>query len=325
MFSYFKEAKQKENIFSVAFYNLDNLFDIYDDPDTFDDDFTPTGEKKWTYRRYKNKLNKISEVLCRIGLEHSFAPPVLIGLAELENEEVIIDLLETTQLKQVNYDYVHYDSPDERGIDVGLLYNKKHFELLNSCQYPLYLYEENGKRDYTRDMLLVKGNLHGELVYVIVNHWPSRRSGTDKSEPKRIAAAKRVHEIINEIEEETPKPKIIIMGDFNDEPTSTSIKKHLVDARFHNPMERLKSKGEGTSVYNKDWYLFDQIIFSKNFLAEENNKNLFKYAEIYDPESIKTWKGKRKNNPHRTYIGRWHVGGYSDHFPVFAYLEKELD
>jgi len=323
MFTYFKEVKQKENVFSIAFYNIDNLFDIYDDPDTFDDDYTPKGEKKWTYRRYKNKLNKIGEVLCDIGLEHSKTPPIFVGLAELENQEVLLDLLETKHLAPYKYDYVHYDSPDERGIDVGFIYQKKYFELIDSKQYPLFLYEENGTRDYTRDMLLVKGNLHGELVYIIINHWPSRRSGTTLSEPKRIAAAERVHEIIAEIKGETPAPKIIIMGDFNDEPISPSIKNHLLNQHLYNPMESLKAKGEGTLVYNKEWYLFDQIIFTKNFLEEENDINKFKYVEIYNPEKIKTWKGKRKNSPHRTYIGKWHLGGYSDHFPVFAYFVKK--
>jgi len=325
MFSYFKESKPKDHVFSITFYNLDNLFDIYDDPDTFDDDYTPNGDKKWTYRRYKNKLNKISEVLCKIGLEHSKVPPVLIGMAELENEEVLIDLLETKHLAPINYDYVHYDSPDERGVDVSLIYQKAFFELLDSKQYPLYLFDENNVRDYTRDIIYVKGKLNGELLHIIVNHWPSRRSGEAESEKKRIAAAKRVHEIITELKQETENPKIIIMGDFNDEPYNISIKKHLVSDEFFNPMESLKDKGEGTSVYNKEWYLFDQLIFTKNFLEKKPKQNFFKYVDIYDPEKLRTWKGKRKDNPHRTYIGKWYVGGYSDHFPVYAYLEKQED
>jgi len=112
------------------------------------------------------------------------------------------------------------------------------------------------------------------------------------------------------------------MGDFNDGPMNISIKKHLVTSDFFNPMERLKSKGNGTSVYNEEWLLFDQIIFSKNFFELESNKLTFKYAAVYDAKFIKTWYGKRKNNPHRSYIGRWHQGGYSDHFPVYVYFEK---
>jgi hypothetical protein len=320
--SYFTEKGPKKNVISIAFYNLDNLFDIFDDPDTLDDDFTPIGKKKWTLRRYKNKIQKMGEVLSHIGLDYAVLPPVFIGLAELENESVIIDLVESKKLAPYNYDYVHYDSPDERGIDVGFLYQKEYFELLGSKNYPLLLFEEDGKRDYTRDMLLVKGNLLGELVHIIVNHWPSRRSGTETSEYKRITAAKRVHEIIAEVQVKTPNAKFIIMGDFNDGPMNTSIKKYLVTTDFYNPMEQLKNRGNGTLVYNDEWLLFDQIIFSKNFFEEESNKLKFKYADIFDPKFIRTWHGKRKNNPHRTYIGKWHQGGYSDHFPIFVYFEK---
>jgi predicted extracellular nuclease len=320
--SYFKKIGAKQNVFSIAFYNLDNLFDIYDDPDTLDDDFTPVGDKRWTLKRYKNKVEKISGVIANIGLDHAVMPPVFVGLAELENESVIIDLVESKNLAPHNYDYVHYDSPDERGIDVGFIYQKAHFELLDSKKNVLLLFDENGKRDYTRDILLVKGNLYGELVHIIINHWPSRRAGTKETEHKRITAAKRVHEIINEIQYETPNAHIIIMGDFNDEPLDISIKKHLVTADFYNPMESIKMKGAGSLVYNKEWLLFDQIIFSQSFFNSNIKRLNYKYATVFDPETIRTWKGKNKNNPHRTYIGKKHQGGCSDHFPVLVYFEK---
>jgi len=322
MYSYFKDNEPKDSVATVAFYNLDNLFDIFDDPETLDDDFTPTGEKKWTYKRYKNKIHKISEVIAKIGTDHSQTPPVLVGLAELENESVVSDLVNSKNLRDFHYDYVHYDSPDERGIDVALIFIKKSFEVLESKVYPLMLFEEDGERDFTRDILMVKGNLKGELVYVLVNHWPSRREGQEQSEFKRIAAAKRVHEIVADISAETEDPKIIIMGDFNDGYKSVSVRKHLVTDQFYNPMERLKATGNGSSVYNNEWFLFDQIIVSKNFLEVQPDSHKFKYASVYDPKFIKTWRGKRKNNPHRTYIGKWHQGGYSDHFPVYLYLEK---
>lgn len=327
MFSFFKEKGPKDNVVSVAFYNLDNLFDIFDDPDTLDDDYTPTGDKKWTYKRYKSKVNKMSQVISKIGIDYSPNPPVLIGLAELENESVISDLTKTKYLREHHYDYVHYDSPDERGIDVGLIFLKKEFELLSSKIYPLLLIEDDGRRDFTRDILLVKGKIKGDLVYIIVNHWPSRREGKEKSDFKRMAAAERVLEIVEEVKTETANPKIIVMGDFNDGYDCASIK-HLVKDQFYNPMERLKTTGNGSSVYNDDWYLFDQIIFSYNFLEEETKGFRFKYADVYDPKFIRTWRGRRKNKPHRTFVGGWYQGGYSDHFPVYAYLEnnnKKID
>ncbi|HIE29642.1 TPA: endonuclease, partial [Candidatus Poribacteria bacterium] len=306
----------------IAFYNTDNMFDVFDDPDTLDDDFTPTGDKKWTLRRYKNKIEKIGEVISTIGLKHAKLPPIFVGLAELENQTVLLDLVESKKLAPFNYDYVHYDSPDERGIDVGFIYQKAYFELLDSKIYPLMLFDERGKRDYTRDMLLVKGKLHGVLVYIIINHWPSRRAGTELTESKRIAAANRVHEIINEVQKETRDANIIIMGDFNDGPNDTSINNHLVTDDFYNPMQAMKDKGEGSLVYKKKWILFDQIIMSKTFFNDSVIKLKYKYADIFNPKYIRTWKGKNKDNPHRTYIGRWHQGGVSDHFPVFVYFEK---
>ncbi len=323
MFTYFDNQEPKETVYTVAFYNLDNLFDIYDDPDTLDDDFTPQGEKHWTLRRYKNKLNKISDVLVQLGVQHSQTVPVLIGLAEVENETVLIDLINTKKLAPHHYGFAHFESPDERGIDVALLYQKKYFELIDAQKHPVLLYDEHGNRDFTRDILKVKGYLNGELIYAIVNHWPSRRSGMDVSEKKRIIAAGVVHDIIDEIHRDTPDAKIIIMGDFNDGPHSISIQKHLVTDDFFNPMAYLKDKGEGTSTYNDEWFLFDQIIFSKNFLNSKPQTHVFKYADVFDPKFVRTWKGKRKNKPFRTFIGRWHQGGYSDHFPVFAYLEKK--
>lgn len=319
---YFSESGPKENIFTIAFYNLDNLFDIFDDPDTLDDDFTPTGYKKWTYKRYKNKLLKMGQVISKIGSENSKQPPVIIGVAELENESVLIDLIESKHLKNHPYDYVHYDSPDERGIDVGFIYHKEHFEYISSKQYPLIINEPEGDRDYTRDILLVKGKLKGELMHILVNHWPSRREGIKESDYKRLTAAHRVNEIVKEIQRETSNANIIVMGDFNDCYNSKSVQE-ISKKGFYNPMERLRNEGNGTSVFNNEWYLFDQILFSENFIKNTNQKLRYRYADIYDPKFIRTWRGKRKNKPFRTFIGRWHQGGYSDHFPVYAYIEHK--
>ena len=322
MFSYFKSPGKIEQAYTIAFYNLENLFDTKDYPDTLDDDFTPKGRKNWYYKRYKRKLKKLGRVMVQLGKERSFHTPAIIGVVEVENEDVLVDLVNTNNLKNENYGIVHYDSPDERGIDVALLYKKELFEVVHSETFPLYLNDENGGRDYTRDVLLVKGNLNGELVHILVNHWPSRRSGEDFTEAKRIEAAKLVTNITYKINSETDDAKIIIMGDFNDDPTSTSIKKHLVNDTFYNPMERLINTGEGTLSYKRTWHLFDQIIFSKNFISVKENKHSFKYAEVFDKHFLKEWKGKYKGNPFRTYIGKWYQGGFSDHFPVYVYLKK---
>lgn len=322
MFSYFKNEGKNNNAYTVAFYNLENLFDTIDDPTILDDDFTPKGRKHWNYKRYKNKIKKLGNVIAQLGTEKSFYSPAIIGVVEVENETVLRDLVETKALKKEHYSFVHYDSPDERGIDVALLYKKELFEFLHAETFPLYINGFNGERDYTRDVLLVKGNLNGELIHVIVNHWPSRRNGNGETEDKRIAAAELVIEIVEKVNTETEHAKIIIMGDFNDDPTSTSIKQYLVNNTFYNPMESLYAMGNGTLNHKKTWHLFDQIIFSKNFLDAALHKHSFKYAEIFDPAFLKIWKGKLKGNPFRTYIGKWYQGGFSDHFPVYVYLNK---
>ena len=306
---------------SVAFYNLENLFDTHDDPDTLDDDFTPEGRKKWNEKRYQKKLKKLGAAIAQIGQDETGSAPSLVGIAEVENFNVVNDLIQTKQLRDHQYGIVHFDSPDERGIEVALLYKKQDFELLSSDHFPVLLYDENGKRDYTRDILLISGRLKGALIYCLVNHWPSRRSGTEETQHKRIKAAQKAREIIDEILENDQEAKILIMGDFNDNPSDTSVKQYLVDDNFYNPYESLFDKGYGTASRDKEWYLFDQIIISRSFF-DEARPLVYRRAEIFDDRFLKSWKGKRKGSPFRTYIGKWHQGGYSDHFPVYLILEN---
>jgi len=321
MFSYFKSSGKINKAYTIAFYNLENLFDTTNDPTTLDDDFTPKGRKNWNLYRYKNKIRKLGNVIAQLGTQKSYYSPAIVGVVEVENKAVLNDLVASKNLKPHDYGIVHYDSPDERGIDVALLYKKELFKVLSSETFPLYLEGKNGDRDYTRDVLLVKGNLNDELIYVLVNHWPSRRSGEDETEEKRIKAAQLNTTIVEKINSETPNAKIIIMGDFNDDPSNNSIKK-LVNDTFYNPMERLINTGNGSLNYKRTWHLFDQIIFSKNFFNLEENKHTFKYAEVFDKHFLKEWKGKYKGNPFRTYVGKWYQGGFSDHFPVYVYLKK---
>lgn len=313
------EASNLNNNYTIAFYNVENLFDIYDDPDTKDDDFTPEGKKKWDEKRYQRKIKKISSVISQIGVEESGFSPAIVGLAEVENKQVVLDLIHTENLKHNNYGIVHFDSPDERGIEVAFLYRKKVFELLHSESFPLLIYDEEGERDFTRDVLLVKGKLKGKLIYFIVNHWPSRRQGTGTTEVKRIKAAELVQQIITKIKDETQDPTIILMGDFNDNPTNISVKKHLVTSDFFNPFESLFNKGFGSLIYQKKWLLFDQIILNNKFKNDSNL--LYDKAYIFGKNFLVDRKGKHKGDPFRTYIGKWHQGGFSDHFPVYVELK----
>ncbi|PWG04590.1 endonuclease/exonuclease/phosphatase family protein [Polaribacter aquimarinus] len=316
-------SKKEENTITVGFYNVENLFDTKDNPNTLDDDFTRNGKKKWGYKRYKKKIKRLSSVISQLGIHRSKLPPAIVGLVEVENAKVVSDLVNSSNLRRHHYGFVHYDSPDERGIDVALLYNKLVFELIDSETFPVYLEDEEGARDYTRDILKVSGNLKGELVHILVNHWSSRREGAKATEHKRISAAKTARSIIDDIREKELNPKIIIMGDFNDDPTSKSIKEHLVLDDFYNPMQSLLAKGNGTLTYNGNWNLFDQIIFSKSFLEKKEGDLYFKHAEVFNKKWMKVFRGKLKGSPFRTYIGKWYQGGFSDHFPVYAFLKKK--
>lgn len=316
--------KRKKSISTIAFYNVENLFHPDDDKKTFDDDFTPTGKRKWTLKRYHRKIKKLGSVISKLGMNRSRTPPIIVGLVEVESSRVVNDLANSSLLRKYKYDYVHHDSPDDRGIDVALLYNKIGFDFVGSETYPVFLEDEFGERDYTRDILKVSGYLHGELTHILVNHWPSRREGAEATEHKRITAAKVVREIITEIQDDELNPKIIIMGDFNDDPTSKSIQEYLVCEDLYNPMKSLYDEDNyGSLTYNGKWNLFDQIIFSRNFLEKKEDSYSFYYASVFNKKWMKIYKGKFKGNPFRTYVGRWYQGGFSDHFPVYAFLKKE--
>ncbi len=306
---------------TIVFYNLENLYDTVDDPHTLDDDFTPKGTKRWSVKRYKKKIFKLAKTLSEIGNNETSSPPVLIGVAEVENKTVMEDLLRADPLRGVDYGYVHYDSPDERGIDCGLIYHKDHFEVIYSEPITLLVFEGNGQRDTTRDILYVVGTLNNERVHIFVNHWPSRRKGNDETCHKRIKAAETINGFMEKIERTEANPNFIIMGDFNDGPTSESIGVLMQSKRLYNPMEKLLSPDRGSANYRRSWMLFDQIMFSHTFLNYEKGTHSFAHANIFDERFLTEFRGRFKGNPFRTYVGNKYIGGYSDHFPVYIQLK----
>lgn len=307
---------------TIAFYNLENLFDLKDDKHTNDHDFLPISRKKWTYKRYNNKLRKLGFAISNIGLNETDKHPALIGLAEIENDTVIKDLIDSKHLKDCNYKFVHYDSLDERGIDVALLYDHNCFKVTNSETFSVYLTTEEGLPEYTRDILLISGILEEEIIHVIVNHWSSRREGKNETEYKRLAASRKVEDIISQIKSKNDDPKIIVMGDFNDDPSNRSVQQLVERQDLFNPMQSLLSYSRGSTSHNFQWNLFDQIMFSKNFFDTHSNTFSYDMANIFDDDFLKLLNGKYKGKPFRTYIGKKYQGGYSDHFPVYATLQK---
>lgn len=327
------QEKDTYKIATVAFYNLENLFDTENDPNTFDDDRTPEGKDRWTEDLYRDKLVKLSAVLSDIGRDKTGKSPAIIGVCEAENRKVLEDLVNQEALINNTYSIIQFDSPDERGIDVGLLYDKTAFTPTHYSAVPLILYDEVdvSKRVFTRDQLVVTGMLDGEKISIIVNHWPSRWRGELKSRPRRIKAALLNKRIIDSIFSEDPYAKIITMGDFNDNPTDISIKETLKTStkrkstrskQLYNPMESMYKKGQGTVAHRDSWSLFDQVIVSHELLKSDYSTFRMFEAGIYNKPYLINQDGRFKGYPFRSYVNGAYTGGYSDHLPVFLYLIK---
>ncbi|GAB2761442.1 endonuclease [Actinomadura fibrosa] len=321
---------------SIGFYNLENLYDIYDDPLTFDDDRTPLGKDRWTEEIYRKKIKNMAYAISRIGLKETGNAPILLGVCEVENRQVLEDLISDPVLASCGYGIIHEESPDLRGVDVALLYQKNHFIPQNSVAHELELYDSKdlSKRIYTRDQLVVSGLLEGEKINLIINHWPSRSGGEKISSPKREKAAALNRKIIDSLHRADPYSKIISMGDFNDDPKNKSIKK-VLGARssrkslelkdLYNPMASLAEAGIGSLAYRDSWNLFDQIILSKAFLTESDSEYRFFKAGVFNEQFLITPSGQYKGYPFRSFGSGGFTNGYSDHFPVYILLIKKAD
>ncbi|MDB5281469.1 MAG: endonuclease/exonuclease/phosphatase [Bacteroidota bacterium] len=317
----------------VGFYNLENFYDTIDDPKKSDEDFLPNGAYHYTSAVYKEKVSHLSDVISQLGKDASPDGVALMGVAEIENETVLNDLVAQPSLQSAHLKIVHYDSPDERGVDVAMLYNPKYFKVLRS--EPLFvavLKNENGSIHYTRDILWVYGELDGEPVHVFVNHWPSRRGSGDASAPGRVMVAAICKHVVDSLMKVNINTKVIVMGDLNDDPTSPSVAKALgaegniasvKSGGLYNPWVDFYKKGTGTLAYNDSWNLFDQVMFSSAFLKKEQPGAFFYQAHIFNKDFLITKTGKFKGYPLRTYSGTTYNGGYSDHFPVYTVLLKE--
>lgn len=331
--AYVNAQPKKFMVRTVAFYNVENLFDTINDPHKFDDDRTPNGADRWTSKVYNDHVQKIAKVLSEIGTDVTHHAPDIIGVAEIENDAVLTDLINTPYLKKYNYGIVHYESPDARGVDVALLYKQGVFKPSSSKAHPLYLTKEDGKPLYTRDQLLVSGDLDGEEVHFIVNHWPSRLGGEAKSRPMREKAAALNKKIIDSLLKINPNAKIMSMGDFNDDPINSGFKNILKTkdkkedvkpGELFDPMEAMLKKGMGTLAYQDGWNLFDQIYFTYDLLKEDKSSYRYWKAGIFNRPYLANPKGRYKGYPFRSMANGNYTWGYSDHFPVYIYLIREI-
>jgi predicted extracellular nuclease len=308
--------------FTVAFYNVENLFDTKDDPSINDDDFLPDGDYKWTYERYLHKLDQLGKV---IGQIDEGKAPEMIGLCEVENRQVLEDLVQTSRLREAAYQIVHEESPDERGIDVALLYHPNFFKPFRQESIETVFPEDAD--DKTRDILFVSGTTGiNDTLHVLVNHFPSRRGGAEASEPKRMFVARQLRTVVDSLLADNPQVKIIIMGDFNDTPTDKSIKEilqasgdmgQLKSGEMFNAMYALEMSDKGTYCYRDNWEMLDQIILSTGLVQQNGGYHYVESsAMIFEKPWLKQKEEKYLGYPDRTYGGRKYLGGYSDHFAV---------
>jgi endonuclease/exonuclease/phosphatase family metal-dependent hydrolase len=315
-------CSQEKKEYTIAFYNVENLFDTINDPATWDDDFTPEGKLEYTTKRYQNKLVNLSNVLSSIDKNNL---PAIIGLCEVENRSVLDALIGQDKLKDAEYGIAHTDSPDARGIDCALLYKKNEFKYLNHNTIGIHF--------KTRDILHVQGILGAaDTLDIFVNHWPSRIGGIAKSEKNRVFVAEQLKLAVNKLQEKNPKAKIIIMGDFNDEPNNKSTEEALAATNntntsnpkaLYNLMYDLKLQGKGTYNYKGNWNMLDNLIVSNSLISNTDGIHTnHKAGRIFTEEWICYKNSDGLSLPSRSYAGPRYFGGYSDHFPVYFQLSR---
>jgi hypothetical protein len=327
---YFYPCAQAQKARVIAFWNLENLYDTINDPLKNDEDFLPDGALHWTGERYQLKLQRLSKVIAQLGSDFNSGGPSIIGVCEVENASVLRDLLATPLLGPKHYRFVLIEGPDIRGVDPALIYDTTVFHFRAARSFPVSVVTDTAHK--TRNILLVRGEMDGENVSVLVNHWPSRRGGELASKPNRLSAARRARAIADSLEGADRSAKVIVMGDFNDDPVSESIAVQFGtygnaakrrDGDYFNPMEAPFRKGIGTLAWQDTWNLFDQILLSGNWLT--GNKGTWQYGDvrIFNPVFLRSDHGNFKGYPHRTFSGGKYTAGYSDHFPSFIVIQKK--
>lgn len=286
----------------VGFYNVENLFDTINQPHN-DEEFLPNGKNKWTSERYQTKLTKLNQVIDSMG------SVALLGFCEIENKQVLIDL-NNASTKRKKYAIVHYDSPDGRGIDVGMIYNPKILKVVSSGYIRFQI--PNPETPHTRDIVWAKFVHKKDTLFAMVNHWPSRRGGEEQSESNRLKAAENATAFIDSVMKVSPKSKIVFMGDLNDYPTNKSVQ--MVEKRLNPMISKSSGKFGGSYSYKNEWDILDHIMVTPN--ANEGRIRFVKNSGkiLSNDFLIEEFRGNKV--PKRNYAGEKYLDGYSDHLPV---------
>ena len=319
-------------VYGVAFYNLENLFDTINANGSYDLEFSPKGARQWDSRKYWSKINRLAYSISQMTTTTTPMGPAILGVSEIENRGVLEDLVKADPIRKWALQVVHHDSPDRRGVDVGLLYNPRFFKVLNVTNHTLKI--EGNEHFRTRDQMCVTGLLGDSKISVIVNHWPSRLGGEEQSSYLREAAAALSKHIADSLWSVDPNQAVVIMGDLNDDPQNKSCAKVLGAAKkpagvkphgFYNPWWSILDKGIGTLAYKGQWNLFDQIIISGNLLKDNAKDGGLRYlkAQVHNHDFLHDTDGTRQGYPLRTFSGGVWLDGYSDHFPTEIFLVQE--
>ena len=323
------DSKKQFLVYGVAFYNLENLFDTINNNGKYDLEFTPQGARQWNSEKYWSKIDNLANCISKMATKNTPMGPAIIGVAEIENKSVLDDLVRAKAIKQWRMQVVHHDSPDRRGVDVGLLYNPRLFKVLDVTNHTLVIPSNPNFR--TRDQMCVTGILGGDTLSVIVNHWPSRLGGQEQSSYLREAAGALAKHIADSLWAIRPNQGVIVMGDLNDDPQDKSCAVALGAKRdqdkvephgFFNPWWRVLDKGIGTLAYKGQWNLFDQIIISGTLLKHNHAPLQYSSCKVNNFDFLFDTEGQRQGYPKRTFAGGAWLDGYSDHFPTIIFLHK---
>lgn len=338
----FAQAKPKRT-YVVGFYNLENLFDTRHDKGKNDYEYLPEGKNQWTDVKYNKKLHNMAKVIKAMAKDNGRYHTIL-GVSEVENRRVLEDLVNCEEIRDANYQIVHYDGPDRRGVDVALFYKPEQFTFIESESIPFtfegsqvkFTMNKEAQDNFrTRDILMVRGTINGEMFAFFVAHLPSRIGG--KGQDLRCRGAEIIRKRSIEIEKEFPGIKIVVMGDMNDNPTDDSMTKFIGakekqeevgEYEFFSPFISMFKAGYGSLAYQGAWNIFDIILVNKALFKNKGGLTIQKinkkgyYARIYNAAFITNQKGPYKNTPFRTFAGGTFMNGYSDHYPTYIVLAK---
>ena len=340
------QAQNKEQNHVIGFYNLENLFDTYNDPVKNDEEFLPEGKNKWTEAKYQKKLQNMAKVI-RSMKEENGVWHALLGVSEIENRLVLEDLVWEEQIREANYQIIHYDGPDRRGVDVALLYKPEVFQFIESESIP-FTFEGSSidfimtkeQQDYfkTRDILMVHGTIDGEHFAIYVAHLPSRAGGKKGGNQLRDRGGEIMYEHAMMMQQKYPGIKIICMGDMNDNPTDPSMaqylhgrefKEEVTDADFFSPFTSMLKAGFGSLAYQGVWSIYDLLLVNNALTHPQEGtfglRQLHKkgyYGRVYNPKVLTNQQGQYKGTPFRTFSNGAFIGGYSDHYPTYIVITK---